>query len=62
MNEEAIAAKKAEILNHERILRENGTSRWYDQSKRHLELLNRELEALEKPFVGDPPGATDPRI
>lgn len=46
--QQIIEQKKAQIVNHERILRENGSSRWYDQSKRYLEGLKQELQDLEK--------------
>lgn len=45
--EQLIEKKKEQITNHERILRENGTSRWYDQSKRYCQTLKDELTVLE---------------
>ena len=43
---ELIEEKKAEIENYKRILSEY-RGRWWDQGKRHLEELERELKELE---------------
>jgi hypothetical protein len=48
-----IAKKKDQIDNHERILKENGTSRWYSQSKRYWETLKEELKTMEENYVKD---------
>jgi hypothetical protein len=45
-NEEAIAAKKAEIADYERILAAY-YGRWWDMGKRHLDGLKQELIVLE---------------
>lgn len=42
-----IAAKQAEVSNYERILREYQSGRWYDQGRRRLAELKRELADLE---------------
>lgn len=42
-----VAAKRAEIANYERILREYGSGRWYDMGRRHLASLKDELAVLE---------------
>jgi hypothetical protein len=49
-NEEAIAAKKAEIANYERILAAY-VGRWYDMGKRHLDQLREELVILTNSLV-----------
>lgn len=47
MTKEKIEAKKAEVANYERILREYRSGRWYDMGRRRLEELKRELAELE---------------
>lgn len=47
MMNEKIEAKKAEIANYERILREYQSGRWLDMGRRHLATLQEELAALE---------------
>ena len=49
-NEEAIAAKKAEIADYERILAAY-RGRWWDMGKRHLDQLKEELSLLETTLV-----------
>ena len=51
---EKIKQKQDEIKNYERILREYGSGRWYDQGRRHLASLKKELEELEKPPTPPP--------
>lgn len=45
--EERLMVKREEIENARRVLRENSHSRWYDQSRRHLAVLEEELAAYE---------------
>jgi hypothetical protein len=47
MMNEKIEAKKAEIANYERILREYQSGRWMDMGRRRLAELKAELVALE---------------
>ena len=51
---ERLEAKRAETKNYERILSQNGQSRWYDQGRRHLAQLKLELEALEQQAAVSP--------
>lgn len=46
MNE--VEEKKKEIEHYKGVLARYGSGRWYDQGRRHLEELERELEDLEK--------------
>lgn len=48
MNEEAVAAKKAEIEHYEGVLQRYGSGRWLDQGRRHLAELKDELKKLEQ--------------
>ena len=45
--EEAVAAKKAEILHYEGVLERYGSGRWLDMGRRHLANLREELRVLE---------------
>ena len=45
--EERLMVKREEVENSRRVLRENPQSRWYDQSRRHLAVLEEELAAYE---------------
>ncbi len=45
--EERLMVKREEVENARRVLRENPHSRWYDQSRRHLAVLEQELAAYE---------------
>lgn len=45
-NEEAVAAKKAEIEHYEGVLERYGSGRWLDQGRRHLAELKEELDVL----------------
>lgn len=45
--EERLTVKREEVENARRVLRENSHSRWYDQSRRHLAVLEEELAAYE---------------
>lgn len=47
MTNEKIEAKKAEVANYERILREYRSGRWYDMGRRRLDELKQELSDLE---------------
>ena len=47
MNEEKVAAKKAEIEHYKGVLERYGSGRWLDQGRRHLVELEKELESLE---------------
>lgn len=46
--EEAVAAKKAEILHYEGVLERYGSGRWLDMGRRHLADLKEELSKLEE--------------
>lgn len=43
-----IEEKKAEIEHYKEVLKRYGVGRWYDQGRRHLEELERELDELIK--------------
>lgn len=43
-----IEEKKAEIEHYKGVLERYGSGRWYDQGRRHLEELERELDDLIK--------------
>ena len=47
MNEEAVAAKKAEIEHYEGVLQRYGSGRWLDMGRRHLADLKEELRVLQ---------------
>ena len=51
---ERLEAKRAETKNYDRILTQNGQSRWNDQGRRHLATLRAELEALEQEAAVNP--------
>lgn len=51
MTNEMIEAKKAEVANYERILREYRSGRWYDMGRRRLDELKQELSDLENSEV-----------
>lgn len=51
---ERLEAKRAETKNYERILSQNGQSRWYDQGRRRLATLRDELQALEQEAGANP--------
>lgn len=48
-----IAARRADIQNHERVLVKYQGSRWYDQSRRNLEEKRQELAALEAQQISE---------
>lgn len=46
MNEEKVAAKKAEIEHYKGVLERYRSGRWLDQGRRHLADLEKELKMM----------------